>query len=237
MNEVNKQHYYIKKGLSFFGIALFVASVVSYRLERKYSIPRGLETLYYNNRGFYDEPVFKELEEKIDLRKAKIEELSPTRQNYSIEWEGYIFIEQAALYEFTTASDDGSVVFINNILVVDNGGFHSLKEVSGEIFLLPGFHSIWIRYCQGEGADTLLFKALKRGHDKTSINKKQLFPSIPTLRALRIEQGVETYTRVVYYVWGIGILSLAVIWLLIKRRRLGSKKVTTSKQSWPGALA
>ncbi len=231
MKEFKKKHYYIKKGLSVFGIALFVASVVSYRLQKKYSIPRGLEAVYYQNRFFDGEPSFKELEERIELKKAKIEKFSPTRQNYSIEWEGYLFIERAALYEFTTASDDGSVVFIGNILVVDNGGFHELREVSGEIFLLPGFYSIWIRYCQGDGADTLLFKAFKQGHGKTSIRNKQLFPSIPPLRALRIEQGVETYTRVVYYTWGIGILSLAVIWLLIKRRLVSGKKVTSTKQS------
>ncbi|MDH5405521.1 MAG: PA14 domain-containing protein [Candidatus Aminicenantes bacterium] len=234
MKEFNNRYYYIKKGLSAFALALFVASVVSYRLEKKYSIPRGLETLYYNNRGFYDEPVFKELEEKIDLKNAKIEELSPNRKNYSIEWEGYLFIEEAGVYEFTTASDDGSVIFVDDILVVDNGGFHSLREVSGEIFLLPGFHSIWIRYCQGEGADTLLFKAFKQAQKQSSISKKQFFPSIPPLRALRIEQRVETYTRVVYYAWGIGILSLAAIWLLIKRRRVGGKKVPSSKQSPPG---
>ena len=231
MKELKKKHYYIKKGLSAFAIVLFVASVVSYRLQKKYSIPRGLETLYYNNRGFYDEPIFKELEERIELKKAKIEKLSPNRQNYSIEWEGYLFIEEAAVYEFTTASDDGSVIFVDDMLVVDNGGFHSLKEVSGEIFLLPGFHSIWVRYCQGEGADILRFYAFKQGHKKTPIIKKQLFPSIPPLHALRIEQGVEIYTRVVYYSWGIGILSLAVIWLLIKRRRVSAKKITTSKQS------
>ena len=231
MKELKKKHYYIKKGLSAFAIALFVASVVSYRLQKKYSIPRGLETLYYNNRGFYDEPIFKELEERIELKKAKIERLSTNRKNYSIEWEGYLFIEEAGVYEFTTASDDGSVIFVDDILVVDNGGFHSLKEVSGEIFLLPGFHSIWIRYFQGEGVDILRFYAFKQGYKKTPIIKKQLFPSIPPLRALRIEQGVETYTRVVYYAWGIGILSLVAIWLLIKRRRVGGKKVTTSKQS------
>jgi len=231
MKEVKKRHYYIKKGLSVFGIVLFVASVVSYRLQKKYSIPRGLETLYYQNPWFSDEPAFKDLEERINLNKAAIEKLSPTRKNYSIEWMGYLFIEEAGVYEFTTASDDGSVVFIDNILVVDNGGFHALREVSGEIFLLPGFHSIWIRYCQGEGADTLLFKAFKQGQKQNPISRGQLFPCIPPLRALRIEQGVETYTRVVYYAWGIGVLSLAAIWLLIKQRRAGAKNAPPSKQS------
>ena len=231
MKELKKKHYYIKKGISAFAIALFVSSVVSYRLQKKYSIPRGLETLYYNNRGFYDEPIIKELEERIELKKAKIEKLSPNRQNYSIEWEGYLFIEEAGVYEFTTASDDGSVIFVDDILVVDNGGFHSLREVSGKIFLLPGFHSIWIRYFQGEGADILVFKAFKQAQKQSSISKKQFFPSIPPLLTLRIEQGVETYTRVVYYAWGIGILSLAAILIIIKRRRVGGKNITTSKQS------
>jgi len=230
MKKVKNRHYYIKKGLSIFGIALFIASVVSYRLQRKYSIPRGLETLYYNNSGFLGEPTFKELEEKIDLKKVKIEEFSPDRKNYSIEWKGYLFIKKAGLYQFTTASDDGSVVFIDDILVVDNGGFHTLKEVSGSIFLLPGFHTTWVRYCQGEGVDILQFNAFRQGEEPLRIIEGQYFPSIPELRTHRIEQGVKLYTRVVYCGLGVGLLSL-VIWLLFRRKWSIGEGASSSKHS------
>ena len=230
MKKVKNRHYYIKKGLSIFGIALFIASVVSYRLQKKYSIPRGLETLYYNNSGFLGEPTLKELEEKIDLKKVKIEKLSPDRKNYSIEWKGYLFIKEAGLYQFTTASDDGSVVFIDDILVVDNGGFHTLREVSGGIFLLPGFHTTWVRYCQGEGVDILQFNAFRQGEEPLRIIEEQYFPSIPELRTLRIEQGVKLYTRVVYCGLGVGLLSL-VIWLLFKRKWSIVEGTSSSNQS------
>jgi len=230
MNKVNKIYYYIKKGVSIFGIAIFVASVVSYRLQKKYSLPRGLETLYYQNQWFAGEPAFNELEESINLKKINIEKLSPARKNYSIEWKGYLLIEEAGLYQFTTASDDGSVVFIDDTLVVDNGGFHTLKEVSGSIFLLPGFHSIWVRYCQGEGRDILQFSAFKQGQEPLPISEEQLFPSIPPLRALRIEHGVEIYSIIVYSGWGVGFLSL-VIWLIVRRRWGIGKGVPSSKQS------
>jgi len=230
MNKFNKIYYYIKKGISIFGITLFVASVVSYRLQKKYSLPRGLDTLYYQNQWFTGEPAFKELEERIDLKKASIEKLSPARKNYSIEWKGHLLIEEAGLYQFTTASDDGSVIFIDDILVVDNGGFHTLKEVSGSIFLLPGFHSIWVRYCQGGGPDILQFSAFKQGDKPLPISENQFFPSIPPLPALRIEHGVELYSIVVYSGWGVYFLYL-VIWLLVRRRWGISSEILSSKQS------
>ena len=230
MIKAKNRHYYIKKGLSIFGIAIFIASVVSYRLQKKYHIPRGLETFYYQNHGFAGEPAFKQLEEIINLKEAVIERLSPNRKNYSIEWKGYLFIEEAGLYRFTTASDDGSVVIIDDILVVDNGGFHSLREVSGKIFLLPGFHSIWVRYCQGEGIYEFRFNAFGQGEEPLPISEEQLFPSIPPLRALRIERGVELYSWVVYFGWGLGILAL-VIWLLVLRRRGVSKEAFSNKRA------
>ncbi|WP_420886062.1 hypothetical protein [Candidatus Brocadia sinica] len=42
---------------------------------------------------------------------------------------GYIQILKKSVYKFTTRSDDSSQVYLNERIIVDNGGRHSLRYV------------------------------------------------------------------------------------------------------------
>ncbi|MEZ4891744.1 MAG: PA14 domain-containing protein [Saprospiraceae bacterium] len=46
-------------------------------------------------------------------------------------WKGYVLIEQTGGYKFWTESDDGSLLFIDGDVVVDNDGDHGMAEQSG----------------------------------------------------------------------------------------------------------
>jgi hypothetical protein len=86
-------------------------------------------------------------------------------EDYSVEWTGYIFIEQSGYYGFGTISDDGSQIFIDSNLIVDNGELQwydwedniSEGNTSGTIFpelmLDSGFHSISVRFIEDRTYD------------------------------------------------------------------------------------
>jgi len=59
--------------------------------------------------------------------------LAPATQstNYAFSWQGHINIRKAGTYTFYTSSDDGSNLYINNTLVVNNDGLHGTTEKSG----------------------------------------------------------------------------------------------------------
>ena len=40
---------------------------------------------------------------------------------YSVNWEGYIYIKETGVYGFGTISDDGSQIFIDDSMIVNNG--------------------------------------------------------------------------------------------------------------------
>ena len=204
-------------------IIFFILSIFSYVLLKKRELPRGLEAIYFQNESFYGLPTALELSRMINLSSAKIDEVSPTRTNYSIEWKGYLLINEEGLYEFTTVSDDGSVVFIDNILVVDNGGFHPLRKVSGRIFLRPDFHSIWVRYCQGSGSDVLLFYGNKLGTKSMPIHGEQLFPYLPSYQSLILDHTIKEYYIVLRAIWGF-IIIFILFFLITKILRAISKK-------------
>ena len=71
---------------------------------------------------------------------------SPADDHFGYVFEGYIDIPVKGLYQFYTYSDDGSQLFINDRLVVDNDGGHSARRREGKIALEAGLHPIKLFY-------------------------------------------------------------------------------------------
>jgi hexosaminidase len=90
------------------------------------------------------------------------------REKYGVSFEGYIRIDESGLYEFRTNSDDGSVLAVDDEVIVDNDGEHGAVEKTGMIPLLKGFHKIRVQYFNAGGAQQLQVGAGLKG--KQSIN-------------------------------------------------------------------
>lgn len=74
---------------------------------------------------------------------------------FAVVFEGFIKIDKDGVYRLSTKSDDGSVLFIGEDLVVDNDGLHSTQEESGAVALRAGLHPIKVAYVEATGAETL----------------------------------------------------------------------------------
>ncbi len=66
-------------------------------------------------------------------------------------WTGKINVPTDGTYTFYTASDDGSVLYIDGQLVVSNNYWQSMTERSGTIDLTAGLHNIDIAWYEGGG--------------------------------------------------------------------------------------
>src|SRR2546430_476624 len=62
--------------------------------------------------------------------------------HFFVRWTGVVRAPAAGKYTLYTESDDGSRVFIESKLVVDNGGLHAMEEKSGEVELKAGDHDL-----------------------------------------------------------------------------------------------
>ena len=123
----------------------------------------GLISYYYDNAGFQGAPFLSEIEKKpISFAYHDISK-KPYRSPFTIEWKGYIYIGQKGSYKFATKSDDGSNIYIDGELVVDNGGFHAQRYISGIIFLTEGYHHFKIDYFDGGGGAILELMWAKPG--------------------------------------------------------------------------
>lgn len=77
------------------------------------------------------------------------------QETFDAYWFGRIFLNQSGTYTFATASDDGSMLFIDRQLVVQNGYNQGVTQRSGTISLAAGFHVIDIPYRENTGGNAL----------------------------------------------------------------------------------
>lgn len=74
---------------------------------------------------------------------------------FAIRYTGQIFIAVTDTYTFYTSSDDGSKLFIDGNMVVDNDGLHSVRERFGTILLNAGYHEIEVLFFENNGGEFL----------------------------------------------------------------------------------
>lgn len=65
---------------------------------------------------------------------------------FAIIYNGYIRIDNDGVYGFGTTSDDGSTLFVDDQLVVDNDGKHPIGAKNGAIALQKGYHKFTLKY-------------------------------------------------------------------------------------------
>jgi hexosaminidase len=74
---------------------------------------------------------------------AAIKKITPA---YGIIYTGFIRIDNSDVYGFSTQSDDGSELLIDDIPVVNNDGKHGNLEQGGSVPLQKGYHRFTLKY-------------------------------------------------------------------------------------------
>jgi len=83
--------------------------------------------------------------------------LQPPRRSdyYGFRFNGLVKIPANGTYTFYTLSDDGSRLYLDGKLVVDNDGYHGATEKSGSIDLTAGEHPFSLFYFNLDGGEAL----------------------------------------------------------------------------------
>ncbi|NJM15834.1 MAG: hypothetical protein HC896_11140 [Bacteroidales bacterium] len=68
---------------------------------------------------------------------------------------GYVSIPEDGNYTFSTRSDDGSLLYIGDKLIVDNNGPHGAETQSGSVLMRAGLHRIHVTYSELYGGEEL----------------------------------------------------------------------------------
>lgn len=76
-------------------------------------------------------------------------EMQAVVENFAIRFRAELRVDVPGMYTFELYSDDGSQLYINGKLVVDNDGIHATIGRRGSIRLRTGMHPVEIHYFQG----------------------------------------------------------------------------------------
>lgn len=72
--------------------------------------------------------------------------LKKNNPGFGVIYSGFIRIDADGLYQFSTRSDDGSVLVIDDQPVVNNDGKHPVAEQGGAVALQKGYHKFTLKY-------------------------------------------------------------------------------------------
>jgi predicted alpha/beta superfamily hydrolase len=124
--------------------------------KTKNAKPGGLHYAYYE--GQWDSlPDFKTLQpvsagkadSSFDLNKL------PRKDNFGLVMEGQVQIAEEGYYIFGLSSDDGSRLYLNGQLLIDDDGLHGVVDKSYIVPLQRGFYPLRLEYFQ-KGGDRVL---------------------------------------------------------------------------------
>jgi hypothetical protein len=85
---------------------------------------------------------------------------------FAIEYTGRFWIQTPGEYRFALTSDDGSKLYIDRRLAIDNDGIHPARTRDTKLKLSGGIHQIRVSYFQGPGgAIALILSVSPPGED------------------------------------------------------------------------
>jgi len=83
---------------------------------------------------------------------------------FAINYTGRFWVSRPGMYRWSLLSDDGSRLYIDDRLVIENDGVHAPEEQRGEGELSEGMHRIRVAYFQGPRMNVaLVFKVAGPG--------------------------------------------------------------------------
>ncbi|HDM78963.1 MAG TPA: hypothetical protein ENG51_21260, partial [Deltaproteobacteria bacterium] len=135
----------------------------------------GLNYEYYH--GVWDSlPDFDSLTPESEGTVCNFNITERDRDDYfAFRFTGYIEIPENGWYRFCTTSDDGSKLYIDDTLVVDNDGLHGMVEECTYIELTAGKHPITVTYFEKDGEEDLIVSYSGPGVSSGQVSSGVLF--------------------------------------------------------------
>jgi hexosaminidase len=83
-------------------------------------------------------------------------------EDFGLRLDGYLQVPDDELYTFELTSDDGSQLYVKNILIIDHDGWHGATGKIGAVALASGHHRLSVLFFQSGGGRDLALR-VRRG--------------------------------------------------------------------------
>ena len=191
------------------GLALCLALTVG--LSRAaLRVPHGLTAEYWAGPDRSGSVAFTALDDDVSTAQVARRWHDDPPPSFSVRWHGYLAVGRADVYRFETTSDDGSWLYVDGRLVVDNGGTHGAVTQSGQIWLDRGPHFVLLEYSQSGGLYALEWSWGRGDAPLTPVPGWRLSPR-------RASNGLALAARALDWIWWMAIVGVLVATLATVR--------------------
>jgi 4-amino-4-deoxy-L-arabinose transferase-like glycosyltransferase len=130
----------------------------------------GLHRAVYAGKDFKGKPVSVAIDRVINFGNQPQTNPDWLHNNVSARWTGYLNVPRNGDYLLRVTSDDGTQLFVDATLVVDNAGDHRATGVEKTVPLTEGAHPVRLDYTQGGGGAALKLEwQLPAGYNSLSM--------------------------------------------------------------------
>jgi len=140
----------------------------------------GLSGSYYNNKWLSGTAILSRIDTTVSFDwAARSPNAIVNVDNFSVRWEGQVLAPVSGSYTFSTTSDDGIRLWVNNTLIVDKWTPHYIAVHDGTINLQAGQkYSIKMEYYEVGGGAVAKLAWSFPGSALQTVPKSKLFSSI-----------------------------------------------------------
>lgn len=86
--------------------------------------------------------------------KITLDVVEPT-DYYAVVFSNHIYVSVEGTYEFRLLSNEGSKLYIDDSVIINNDGIHAAKAETAELFLTPGSYDFRVEFFEGIGRQAL----------------------------------------------------------------------------------
>ena len=98
----------------------------------------------------------------------------PEAESQGRQFTGYVHANQSNMYIFSLTSDDGSRLYIDDVLIIDNDGLHGPIQKEGAAALAKGWHPIRVEWFNKTGGAALQVQMGELGHPLQEISASDI---------------------------------------------------------------
>ncbi|HEX8736124.1 MAG TPA: family 20 glycosylhydrolase [Pyrinomonadaceae bacterium] len=103
------------------------------------------------------------------------EKTNKSKDPFGVDFSGYIFAPEDAIYEFQMETDDGAILEIGDETLIDLDGIGTKRIQNQVVPLSKGYHQFRLRYFHAEGDAILNLRWSVKGQGLRRINGSELF--------------------------------------------------------------
>ena len=188
--------------------AVMIVALICFLGSRTIAPKHGLNGRYYPNDRWAGSPVFAGLDPIIAFSNEILTAKAGHAGTSSADWEGYLFAPKDGAYRFSISSDDGSWVYVDETLVVDNGGVHPNRRAEGDVALTKGRHRLRLKYFNGGGDGSLEFEG------RRIVSAKRLGPRL-SLYPKEVRSGLVLFDSALSILGSIAIVICVLAGLVL----------------------